>query len=51
MVSTHLIITPGTFNQAALNCVTLCFAFELSGLRTKGGEWREREVAVFEWEN
>lgn len=31
MVSTHLIITPCAFNQAALNCVTLCSASELSG--------------------
>ena len=37
MVSTHLIITPCTFNQAALNCVTLCFALELSGLRMEWG--------------
>ena len=31
MVSTHLIITPRAFNQAALNCVTLCSASESSG--------------------
>lgn len=47
MVSTHLIITPSTFNQAALNCVTLCFAFQLSGLRMEGKGWRERKVDVF----
>lgn len=31
MVSTHLIITPCAFNQAALNCVSLCSASESSG--------------------
>lgn len=41
MVSTHLIITPHAFNQAALNCVTLCFVSELPGWRMEGGGWRE----------
>lgn len=47
MVSTHLIITSSTFNQAALNCVTLRFALELSGLRMEGGGQKEIKVNVF----